>query len=399
MATGTVTVDGLWKTFRIYRQRSSTLKQAILRGGSEEYEEFWALRDVSFEVPAGSAFGLIGANGAGKSTMLKVLARVLVPDKGDVRADGRVSALLELGSGFHPELSGRENVFLNGTILGMSQIDLKRRFDSIVEFSGLEHAIDNPVKTYSSGMQARLGFAVAVSIEPDILIVDEVLAVGDEQFQRRCLERMNELRSGGRTAIFVSHSLGQVQQICDRAVWLDKGQVAGEGPTDEVIGAYLRSVLGDTRVDSRGRERIGSGEIELDLDLLVGGVSATTMTSGEPLTVRLTWSCEQQMNDIQLLFRIHSADGVVVAGDRLHDDEAVQRLGPGAGHFDYAITKLALVPGAYHLSASIEDRHSGHVYDGGRKLATLDVVPKGSKLDALGYIGLEGSWCGGARGA
>ena len=398
MATGDVVVDGLWKTFRIYHQRSSTLKQAILRRGSDVYDEFWALRDVSFDVPAGTTFGLVGANGAGKSTMLKVLSRILVPDKGAVRAEGRVSALLELGSGFHPELSGRENIFLNGTILGMTHAEVTRRFDSIVEFSGLEHAIDNAVKTYSSGMQARLGFAVAVAIEPDILIVDEVLAVGDEQFQRRCLERMDELRSGGRTAIFVSHSLGQVQQICDRAVWLDKGVVAADGDTEDVISAYLRSVMGDTRVDARGRERIGSGEVQLDVDLLVGGESITAMTSGDPLTVRLSWSCERAMEDVQFVFRIHSTDGVVIAGDRLHDD-AVDRLGPGEGHFDYTITKLALVPGAYHVSASVEDRHTGHVYDGGRWLASLDVAPHGSELDALGYFGLEGSWCGGARGA
>jgi ABC-type microcin C transport system duplicated ATPase subunit YejF len=247
-------------------------------------------------------------------------------------------------------------------------------------------------------MQARLGFAVAVSIEPDILIVDEVLAVGDEQFQRRCLERMDELRSGGRTAIFVSHGLSHVQQICDRAVWLDKGVVAADGATEDVISAYLRSVMGDTRVDDRGRERIGSGEVELDLDLLVDGRSTTTVTSGDPLTVRLTWSSERAMDDLQFLFRIHSADGVVVAGDRLHDD-GVARIGPGSGHVDYRISTLALVPGAYHVSASVEDRHTGHVYDGGRWLSALDVIPHGSQLDALGYFRLDGSWCGGVRGA
>ncbi|HZB41116.1 MAG TPA: ABC transporter ATP-binding protein [Ilumatobacter sp.] len=398
MPIGDVVVDGLWKTFRIYHQRSSTLKQAILRRGTDVYDEFWALRDVSFHVGAGTTLGLIGANGAGKSTMLKVLSRILVPDKGAVRTEGRVSALLELGAGFHPELSGRENIFLNGTILGMSHADLVRRFDSIVEFSGLEQSIDKAVKTYSSGMQARLGFAVAVSIEPDILIVDEVLAVGDEQFQRRCLERMDELRSGGRTAIFVSHGLSHVQQICDRAVWLDKGVVAADGATEDVISAYLRSVMGDTRVDARGRERMGTGEVELDLDLLVDGQSTTTVTSGDPLTVRLTWSSERGMHDLQFLFRIHSADGVVVAGDRLHD-EGVARLGPGAGHVDYRISTLALVPGAYHVSASVEDRHTGHVYDGGRWLSALDVVPHGSELDALGYFRLDGSWCGSVRGA
>jgi ABC-2 type transport system ATP-binding protein len=305
--------------------------------------------------------------------------------------------LLELGAGFHPELSGRENVFLNGTILGMSHAEIARRFDEIVAFSGLEHAIDKAVKTYSSGMQARLGFAVAVSIEPDILILDEVLAVGDEQFQRRCLERMDELRSGGRTALFVSHGLGQVQQICDRVVWLDKGSVAADGVTEDVISAYLRSVMGDARVDDQGRERIGTGEMMLDVALLVDGEERSAISTGDALTVRLRWSCDSTMHDLQFQFRIHSADGVVVAGTILHG-EAVEQLGPGRGHFDYAVSNLALVPGIYHISASVEDRHSGHVYDGGRRLAVLDVAPRESRLDALGYFDLEGAWCGGAGG-
>lgn len=391
MAKGDVVIDEVWKTFRVYQQRSSTLKQAMLRRQADVFDEFWALRGVSFEVPAGTTLGLIGANGAGKSTMLKVLSRILVPDRGSVKVDGRVSALLELGAGFHPELSGRENVFLNGTILGMTHAELTRRFDSIVEFSGLEHAIDNAVKTYSSGMQARLGFAVAVSIEPDILIVDEVLAVGDEQFQRRCLERMNELRSGGRTAIFVSHGLGQVQQICDKAVWLDKGTVAADGDTEEVINAYLRSVTGDSRIDDRGRERFGSGEMHMDVSFMVDGQPSHSMSSGDPVVMRLTWSSDQTLTDLQFLFRIHAADGVVIAGDQLRDD-TVARLGPGAGHFDYVIPKLSLVPGSYRISAAVQDRHSGRVYDGGRWLATVNVVPGESMLHSLGYIGLEGAW-------
>jgi ABC-2 type transport system ATP-binding protein len=392
MAKGDVVVDGVWKTFRIYQQRSSTLKQAMLRRQPDVFEEFWALRDVSFEVPAGTTIGLIGANGAGKSTMLKVLSRILVPDNGSVSIEGRVSALLELGAGFHPELTGRENVFLNGTILGMSHAEVTRRFDSIVEFSGLAHAIDNSVKTYSSGMQARLGFAVAVSIEPDILIVDEVLAVGDEQFQRRCLERMNELRSGGRTAIFVSHGLGQVQQICDKAVWLDKGSVAASGDTEGVINAYLRSVTGNARIDDRGRERVGSGEVHLDVEFLVNAVPGDSMSTGDPVTIRMTWACDVAISDLLFAFRIHAADGVVIAGDQLRD-ESVAHIGPGRGYFDYTIPKLSLLPGSYHVSASVQHRHTGHIYDGGHKLAAVDVHPRESRLDSLGYVGLDGTWC------
>ena len=391
MTTGDVVVDGVWKTFRIYQQRSSTLKQAVLRRGREEYEEFWALKDVSFDVPAGTTLGLIGANGAGKSTMLKVLSRILVPDRGSVEMHGRVSALLELGAGFHPELSGRENVFLNGTILGMSQTDLLKRFDDIVEFAGLEKAIDHAVKTYSSGMQARLGFSVAVAIEPDILIVDEVLAVGDEEFQRRSLERMNELRSGGRTAIFVSHGLAQVQQICDRAVWLDHGQVRAAGDTEEVINAYLRSVSPNVRVDASGREHLGSGEVELDLQVLSNGAQVDAVEFGAPVDLRLSWRAAPGIGDLKLSFAIHATDGHVVAGDQIHD-EVDFTLGSGNGELDYSIARLALLPGSYHLSASARDRHSDHVYDSSPKIANLTVHPQGREFELPGHVALEGRW-------
>ncbi len=391
MSTGDVVVDGLWKTFRIYQQRSSTLKQAILRRGNDQFEDFWALRDVSFEVPAGTTVGLIGANGAGKSTMLKVLSRILVPDKGSVRVEGRVSALLELGAGFHPELSGRENVYLNGTILGMSQTDLDLRFDDIVAFAGIEHAIDNAVKTYSSGMQARLGFSVAVAIEPDILIVDEVLAVGDEEFQRRSLERMNELRSGGRTAILVSHGLAQVQQVCDSAVWLDHGQVRATGGAEEVINEYLRSVSPDVRLDDRGREHLGSGEIEVDVEFKSGDEVVRSAEHGMPLTVHMRWSAAHPLFDLKFAFLIHSVEGQVVAGDVLHDD-SVASVAPGDGELTYQIPSLSLLPGSYHVSTAVTDRHSRHLYDGCTNVASIDVHPRGHEIELPGYLALGGDW-------
>lgn len=389
MSTGDVVVDGVWKTFRIYQQRSSTLKQAVVRRGREVFEEFWALHDVSFEASAGSTLGVIGANGAGKSTMLKVLSRILVPDRGAVKMDGKVSALLELGAGFHPELSGRENVFLNGTILGMSQADLARKFDEIVEFAGLEHAIDHAVKTYSSGMQARLGFSVAVAIEPDILIVDEVLAVGDEEFQRRSLERMNQLRSGGRTAIFVSHALNQVQQICDRAVWLDRGTVRADGPTEDVINSYLRSVSPDTRVDARGREHLGTGDVELDFHVMSDGVSVDAVEFGDPVEFRLVWDASVDVGDLRLSFAIHAADGHVIAGDQVFGDLV---RASGGGDLHYVVPRLALLPGSYHFSASARDFESDHVHDSCPNIASLTVHPRGREFELPGHVALDGSW-------
>ena len=201
MSEPAIVVDGLSKRFRLYHDRNQTLKAAVMRGRRARYEEFWALRDVSLEIAEGATYGFIGTNGSGKSTLLKCLARILVPDEGTVRTRGKVSALLELGAGFHPELSGRENVYLNGSILGLSKRELDHRFDDIVAFAGLERFIDTPVKNYSSGMYVRLGFSVAINVDPDILLVDEVLAVGDEQFQRRCNERFADLRAQGTTIV------------------------------------------------------------------------------------------------------------------------------------------------------------------------------------------------------
>jgi ABC-type polysaccharide/polyol phosphate transport system ATPase subunit len=215
-----VSVRNLSKKFRIYHERNQSLKISLLRGRRAEYEEFLAVDDVSFDIRKGETFGIVGQNGSGKSTLLKCLARILTPDSGTVTVAGKVSALLELGAGFHPELSGRENIYLNGSILGLSSKQLDDRFDEIVEFAGLERFIDTPVKNYSSGMYVRLGFSVAINVDPDVLLIDEVLAVGDEEFQRRCTEKFSELQRSGKTIVVVSHGLNQMRGICDRLAWL-----------------------------------------------------------------------------------------------------------------------------------------------------------------------------------
>jgi lipopolysaccharide transport system ATP-binding protein len=237
-----VRVDHVTKSFRLYHERNQSLKSAIMRRRRSIHEDFLALEDVSFDVPAGSTFGLIGSNGSGKSTLLKCLANIYYPNKGSITHFGRIAAMLEVGSGFHAELSGRENVFLNGSILGMSRKEIARKFDEIVDFSGVEQFIDQPVKNYSSGMYVRLGFAIAINVNPDILVVDEVLAVGDQEFQDKCFQKFADFKEAGKTVILVSHSMQTVQSMCDHVAWLNHGELKAVGTAEPTIKAYVDSL-------------------------------------------------------------------------------------------------------------------------------------------------------------
>ena len=237
-----VRVDHVSKSFRLYHERNQTIKSAVMRGRTSVHEDFWALKDVTFDVPSGSTFGLIGSNGSGKSTLLKCLANIYFPNKGSITHFGKLAAMLEVGSGFHTELSGRENIFLNGSILGMSKKEITRKFDEIVDFSGVEQFIDQPVKNYSSGMYVRLGFAIAINVDPEILVVDEVLAVGDSEFQEKCFQKFRDFRKAGKTVILVSHSMGAVEEMCDQAAWINQGQLMAVGDAESTIQAYKDSL-------------------------------------------------------------------------------------------------------------------------------------------------------------
>lgn len=242
MTETAVRVDKLDKKFRMYRERNQTIKSAIMRGRTSVHDDFWALRDVSFDVPVGSTFGLIGSNGSGKSTLLKCLAKIYYPTNGTITAYGKLAALLEVGSGFHHELSGRENIYLNGSILGMSKKQIDSKFDEIVDFSGVEQFIDQPVKNYSSGMYVRLGFSVAINVDPDILVVDEVLAVGDAEFQEKCQRKFVDFRTAGKTVILVSHDMSAVTAMCDQVAWLRHGELVTTGAAAPTIAAYYESL-------------------------------------------------------------------------------------------------------------------------------------------------------------
>lgn len=238
MTEPAIEIKNVSKKFRLYKERNQNIKTAIMRGRISAYDDFWALQDVSFNIEHGETFGLVGDNGSGKSTLLKCLAKILYPDKGSIVARGRLAALLEVGSGFHPELTGRENVYLNGSILGMSRKEVAAKFDEIVEFSGVGEFIDQPVKNYSSGMYVRLGFSVAIHVNPEILLVDEVLAVGDESFQAKCFQKFEEFRKAGKTVVLVSHSLGTMVDMCDRIAWLEHGVLKAVGKPKDIIKTY-----------------------------------------------------------------------------------------------------------------------------------------------------------------
>lgn len=243
MTTGSIQVHDVSKRFRLERNRPSSIKEAVLRlGKKSDKDDFWVLRDIDLDIAPGSFFGLIGHNGSGKSTLLRLMAGIHRPTTGTIESEGRLSALLELGSGFHPDLTGRENVFLNGAMLGLSRKQMAASMDKIIEFSGIGEFIDEPVKIYSSGMYVRLGFAVAVNVDPELLLVDEVIAVGDEEFQRRCMDHMNKLRAGGTTIVLVSHNTSLMAELCDTLGWLDHGRLLKLGDPDSVVEAYLDHV-------------------------------------------------------------------------------------------------------------------------------------------------------------
>ena len=370
------------------------MKQALIRRRRAKYQEFWALRDVSFEVEKGTTFGMIGSNGAGKSTALKLLAQILVPDRGHVSVEGRVSALLELGAGFHADLSGRENVFLNGAILGLSRKTLKDRLDSIIEFADLGAFIDNPVKTYSSGMYARLGFAVAVNVDPEVLLIDEVLAVGDENFQRKCAERIAELRSGGRTVVLVSHNLGSIQAMCDRAAWIDHGALRALGPAGEVVDEYIGTVHPTAVVDGAGRVRTGSGETRAEVTMVDLGTDAPTVVPRSTSPVRLdfelntTTSCDEAV----VMFGVRRADGIEVAGTTSRQSFPTLALPTGITRFSYAIPALSLLPGTYDCFVRVTDWHHNHLIDGCEHALRFDVRPIGDGSINTGLVDLGGRW-------
>ncbi|HET6208920.1 MAG TPA: ABC transporter ATP-binding protein [Jatrophihabitans sp.] len=369
-----IEVRELSKKFKIATERRDSIKERFVKG-SGRYDEFWALRDISLSIPRGSTFGLIGHNGSGKSTLLKVLAGIYRPTSGSLQTTGRISALLELGAGFHGELSGRENIYLNGAILGLSRKQIDESMDGIIAFAGLEDFIDTPVKVYSSGMYVRLGFSIAVTVDPEILIVDEIIAVGDEEFQRKCFDHLYELRRKGTTIVLVSHSLGVMADLCDQAAWLDQGRLKSLGPVRDVIDDYLGQVNRNeaaarvkagaaTEDDQSGRTaRLGTGEVRvtrvefLDAD----GLDAGFLATGEPGVIRMHFRAGQDLPSVTFGLGFTHESGVTVAGPNSGYGSRAMSIRAGSGYVDFAVAQFPLQPSTFLVSAAAADH--GHVYD------------------------------------
>lgn len=395
-----ISARDLTKVYRrfLHKNQFTTLKSAIVSGSLikdlSPSDLFTALDHVSFDIPRGCTYGILGENGSGKSTTLKLLSGITKPSSGTLDVSGRVSALIELGAGFHPEISGRENVAINGVMLGLTRAEVNRRFDEIVEFAEMKDFIDAPVKTYSSGMYARLGFAVAIHVDPDILLIDEVLAVGDEAFTRKCLEKIGEFRRRGKTIVIVTHSLGLVEKMCDEALWLRKGKAVDSGDPKRVVDAYLSFVAGkenellgkqETRDVATSDEKItgaapeekrrwGSGEILLhEVDLKdAQGRTSHVFVPGDTVRVEVRGEAKAPVEDFVFGVGIFTADGVSVYGTNTHIEEFKPKRVLGSFDLALEIQDLRLVEGSYLVDIAAH-RRDGTPYDYHRGLYSFRV--------------------------
>jgi lipopolysaccharide transport system ATP-binding protein len=397
-----IRVEDLGKSYRITRRNRepySTLRDVLAQSGrslvarlrhpfsgaldADGAEQFWALRELSFEVRQGDRIGVIGRNGAGKSTLLKLLSRITEPTIGRISLKGRVASLLEVGTGFHPELTGRENIFLNGSILGMSKQEIRRKFDEIVAFAEVERFLDTPVKRYSSGMYVRLAFSVAAHLEPEILIVDEVLAVGDAQFQQKCLGKMEDVGNEGRTVLFVSHNMGSINRLCSRCLLLDKGQLVASGDNQSVIRQYLSNSSSATMF-----ELPQDPEREMSLRRVMLNPDRTDRSAeiryDEPLTIRVEYDVNSPVDNCTVWIGIQTMEGVIAFCTADHDTnpEMLRARAPGHYQADIAIPAKWLNAGEYNVIVGVVRNNPVVVYNREETLtfSVLDVGTPGSVL-------------------
>jgi ABC-type polysaccharide/polyol phosphate transport system ATPase subunit len=390
---GEIAVEHAARKFRVYPRPDRNLKDLIVARGRSRGRDVWALRDVTFRVAPGSAVGLVGRNGSGKTTLLRLLSGVIRPTSGRVEVAGRVGALLELGAGFHPEFTGRENIFLNGAIHGLKRAYIREHVDEIVAFAGLEEFIDLPVRTYSSGMYMRLGFAIASHLDADILLLDEVFAVGDEDFQRKCFGKIFDFKQRGGTIVFVSHDASAVERLCDRAILLRDGSVDFDGPTHDAIVRYRRLLAADRDPEERGAglKEWGSGEVRVASAVLLGpdGDERRQLLTGEPFALRLRLVAERPVPPPRLTYELRDSSGLLLfAGSaqtsELGWDEDTQEL---ALRFD--VDEPPLADGRFHLRVGLTDAPGARVYHSLDDAAVFVVYPGG---DERGVVRFDGRW-------
>ncbi|MGH9044732.1 MAG: ABC transporter ATP-binding protein [Acidimicrobiales bacterium] len=402
-----VEIQDVSKRFRLYHQKYTSLKERVIHAGRTPFTDLWALRDISVEIDEGSTVGILGRNGSGKSTLLKCLCGVLQPTSGQVVVRGKLAGLLELGAGFQPDLTGRQNIYLNGSLLGLSRTSIDRVFDEIVAFAELEQFIDNQVKFYSSGMYVRLGFAVAVNVDPDVLVIDEVLAVGDERFQRKCLERVKEFQDDGRTIVFVSHSADQVRGICDKAVVLNAGVLVGHGSPGEAVRIFREHLLeaNDPLAAGEAAGLIDPGSSRTRMIRITGvavehpGLGQRSyLVTGEPLKVVVDFVATERTALASFVIEVRDRSGTVLL--RTTSDEIGSSFDApaGPGTVSFAFETFPFLDGAYDISAGVEHRSGGELHDWKERAATVEVMNPSRSLGVVSLpvtVSLEGNGAGG----
>jgi ABC-type polysaccharide/polyol phosphate transport system ATPase subunit len=393
MNPGVIRVEGVSRRFRVYPQEARTLKELIIARRRSRGTDVWALRDVDVRVHPGESVGLVGRNGSGKTTLLKLVSGIIRPTTGRVVVGGRVGSLLELGAGFHPDFTGRENVYLNGSILGLERDVIRRRMDEIVAFAELEEFIDLPVRTYSSGMTMRLGFAVAAHLEADVLLLDEVFAVGDEAFQRKCFGKIFEFKQRGGTIVFVSHDASAVEKLCERAVLLRGGQVEFDGPTHDAIVRYHRQLAADSEPDERraGLREWGTGEARIAAVEVVGveGEPRLQFAAGEALTLRLRLVAERSLPPPRLSVELRGESGLLLGALVVDTAELDWPRGAGEVAVRLDVDRLPFAEGRFHLRLGLADATAARLYHQLDEAAWFVVHPGDGER---GLVRLEGRW-------
>jgi len=388
--------------YKVPQEKIPSLKEYVIRWLKREvhYQDFWALKNINLKVDSGEVVGIIGPNGAGKSTLLKVVARVLKPTTGRIRTFGHIAPLLELGAGFDPELTGRENIYLNGAILGYSKSEINERLDSIVEFSGLQEFIDAPLRTYSTGMFARLGFSVATAKRPDVLIVDEILGVGDAEFQTRSYERIQEFRASGTTILLVSHSMDRVEEMCSKVVWLDGGELVSLGSPKAIISDYLgRTTHKEAerlaeKIHREPLQRWGNRKIEITHVYITDGHGheQAVFRTGEKVILHMEYEAHEAHTSLIFGIAIHHQDGTHITGPNTKQAGLEIPALEGKGRVTYTIPYLPLLEGLYHFSVAVVNQDDSEIFDYHDRAYPFRVVNYLANSEKYGLMTLSGEW-------